>query len=105
MLNSEFEKSIIGAIGHNADAMTMFANAKIFYNALMEMPQCIQQITIPGVCIKNTTFDVDCLANAYAGCGDDVDECKKHSLDGDIKYDEGSFFADFFKLNNSRDKV
>ena len=63
MIKAIFKKSIVNAIGHNADAMTMFANAKIFYNALMEMPKCIQQITIPGVCIKNTAFDVDCLAN------------------------------------------
>ena len=65
LLKSAIEVSITNAIGQNADAMTLFANAKIFYDALMEMPQCIQQVTIPGVCIKNTTFDVDTLANRY----------------------------------------
>ena len=59
------------------------------------MPQCIQQVTIPGVCIKNTTFDVDTLANAYTGCGDNTDECKTFSLDGDEKYGEIVFSVIF----------
>ena len=104
MIKATFEKSVIGAIGHNADAMTMFANAKIFYNAFMEMPNCIEQTKIPGVCVKYTTFDVVTLANAYTGCGDNDEECKTSSLDGDPTYGDppegqNSFSVNFFKLN------
>ena len=66
--------------------------------------QIEEQTKIPGVCVKNTTFDVDTLANAYTGCGDNDEECKTSSLDGDPTYGdppEGqtSFFGEFFKLN------
>ena len=92
--------AINNAIGANSEAMILFSNAKIFYNAIMSMPECIDgNMTIPGVIIRNNCWDPDSLAWIHTGFSNAIDD-KKYTFDY-VNPDpqEPSFFDNVYEEN------